>query len=68
MAKVAKLVIVSLMTRVIVEDTATDEETVAQAKRGFQDKLDNDELMDNLEEIVDDKEAPFGTFEFDKDF
>lgn len=68
MAKVAKLVIVSLLTRVIVEDTATDEEIVAQAKSGFQAKLDNNELMENLEEITDDKEAPFGTFEFDKDF
>ncbi len=60
MAKVAKLVMVSLLTRVIVDENATDEQIVAQAKSGFQAKLDNNELMDNLESIEDDKEVPYG--------
>jgi len=61
MSKIAKLVIVSLVTRVIIDKNATPEEVVAKAKQGFQAKLDNNELMDNLEEIREDVEIPFGT-------
>jgi len=59
--KVAKLVMVSLMTRVIVDENATNEDIVGKAHKGFQDKLNNDELIDNLEGILDDVEVPFGT-------
>ena len=59
--KVAKLVMVSLMTRVNVNENATEEEIVGKAQKRFQAKLDNNELMDNLEEIIDDEEMPFGT-------
>ena len=59
MAKVAKLVTVSFITRVVVEDNATDEQILNEAKKGFQAKLDNNELMDNLEQIRDDEEMPF---------
>ncbi len=59
MAKIAKLVLVSLMTRVIVEDTATAEEIVAAAKPNIQAKLDNNELYENTEEIMDDTEMPY---------
>lgn len=57
--KVAKLVTVSLMTRVIVDEDATDEQILDAAKPRFQAKLDNNELMDNLEEIYDDDECPY---------
>ena len=65
--KKAVLVTVTLITRVIVEDNLTDEEIVDKAKKGFQDKIDNDELNENLDSIVDDTECPFGTIEADKE-
>jgi hypothetical protein len=61
MAKVAKLVMVSLMTRVIVDENATDEEIISASYKGFQAKLDNRELGDNLESIEDDEELPYGS-------
>lgn len=54
--KVAKLVTIELITRVIVDENATDEEIVEAAKAGFQEKLDNNELLENLESIKDDTE------------
>lgn len=58
MAKVAKLVRVSFVTRVVVEDTATDEQILAEAKQDFQYKLNN-EINDNLDEISEDEESPY---------
>lgn len=58
MAKVAKLVLVSFMTRVIVEDTATEEEILEASKYRFHEKV-RDELLDNLDEIKDDTECPY---------
>lgn len=57
MSKVAKLVKVSLMTRVIVEDTATEREILAECQGKFIEKIEY-ELGENLEEIVDDEECP----------
>jgi len=59
MSKVAKIVCVSLMTRVIVDENATDEEIVNVAKDNFKKKIEG-ELVENLEEIYDDEEIPFG--------
>lgn len=68
--RVAKLVMVSLMTRVIVDDNLTEEqeleEIAEQAKAAFVDKIMNDGIGDHLESIEDDEECPFGTFESDK--
>lgn len=61
MAKVAKLVYVSLATRVIVDENASDEEIIEKARPKFIDKV-RSELGENLEDIVDDTECPFGTF------
>jgi hypothetical protein len=58
MAKVAKLVRVSMVTRVVVEDTATDEQIIDVAKMRFIDKL-NSEAGENIEDIVDDFECPY---------
>jgi hypothetical protein len=66
MAKVAKLVMVSLMTRVIVDENATDEQIIEASYSGFQAKLDNRELGDNLESIEDDEEIPYGEAPDDK--
>lgn len=64
--KVAKLVYVSLLTRVLVEETATDEQIILEAKKGLQAQLDND-LSDNVEKIENDTECPFGTLVSDTD-
>lgn len=64
--KVAKLVYVTFLTRVIVEDTDTDEQIVSVAKKGIQAQMDNDEVFENLDKIEDDKECPFGTLQTDK--
>jgi len=67
--RVAKLVMVSLMTRVIVDDNLTEEqeleEIAEQTKAAFVDKIMNDGIGDHLESIEDDEECPFGTFESD---
>lgn len=63
--KVAKLVLVSLMTRVIVEEDATQEQILEAAKPQFIDKVKTD-LADNLEEITDDEEVPYGESPNDK--
>jgi hypothetical protein len=58
MAKVAKLVYVSLATRVVVDEDATQEQILEAAKHRFIDKLQT-ELGENLEDIVDDTECPY---------
>lgn len=60
MAKVAKLVCFSLMTRVIVDENATEDEIIAACYPKIQDKIDNRELEDNIESIEDDEEVPCG--------
>lgn len=62
--KTVKLVYVSLMTRVVVDVDATDEEILEAARPKLLEKV-NTELMENLEDIVDDIECPFDA-EFDK--
>jgi len=62
MAKVAKLVEISLMTRVVVEENATDEEIVNAAQSKIVDKALN-EIHENIGEIYNDDECPFGTFD-----
>jgi len=58
MAKVAKLVYVSLVTRIIVDDNA-DEETIREkAAIKTMEKL-TDEPLEHIEKIVDDIECPF---------
>ncbi len=58
MAKVAKLVYVSMVTRVVVDEDATQEQILEAAKHRFIDKLQT-ELGENLEDIVDDAECPY---------
>jgi hypothetical protein len=57
MSKVAKLVYVSLATRVVVDSDATDEQILEIAKANFLEKV-NTELGEHLEEIIDDEECP----------
>lgn len=57
--KVAKLVKVEFTTIVIVDSDASELETLELAKQGFINKIENDELIDNLVEIVLDREMPY---------
>ena len=65
MKTVAKLVEFSLMARVVVEEGATQDEIIKASYKKIQDKIDNEELGDNLVECDDDLECPSGTFETD---
>jgi hypothetical protein len=65
MKKVARLVEFSLMTRVIVDENATEDQIIKASYKGIQDKIDNRELGDNLVENDLDEECPFGTFDTD---
>lgn len=58
MTKIAKLVAVSLMTRVIVDDSATDEEILKIARPRFMNKIVT-ELGEHIESIEDDTECPY---------
>ena len=52
------------MTRVVVDDNATDEQIVEAARPKFLEKVTN-ELFEHLEDIVDDEECPYDE-KFDK--
>jgi uncharacterized protein YbcI len=56
--KVAKLVYVSLATRVVVDENATDEQILEAARANFIEKIQT-ELSEHLEEIIDDEECPY---------
>ena len=56
--KVAKLVYVSMVTRVIVDENASETDILIQAQSKFIEKIEN-EIHENLEEIIDDEECPY---------
>ena len=56
--RVAKLVLWSPMTRVVVDEDATYDEIVEAAKQKFRDKLVW-EYEANIEEVLDDEECPY---------
>jgi hypothetical protein len=58
MGKVAKLVSVSLMTRVIVDENASETEILELAGIKLAEKIQH-ELTEHLEEIEDDIECPY---------
>lgn len=62
--KVAKIVVVSLMTRVVVDEDASYEDVIEAARPRLIPKITT-ELFENVEEVFDDKEVPFGTMEED---
>ncbi len=69
MAKVAKLVYITLVTRVIVEDNLPQYEMLEsvhdELKTKFSMKILNGEISENLEKITLDKVCPYGTFDSD---
>lgn len=58
MSKVAKLVLCSLMTRVIVDEYATEDEIIKVSKGKFINSI-HTSLGDNIESIEDDIECPY---------
>ena len=56
--KVAKLIEVSLITRVIVDEDATDEEMLDTAREQIVEKAKY-ELYENITLIMDDEENPY---------
>lgn len=58
MGKVAKLVSVSLITRVIVDENASEQDILELAIPKLSEKL-MDEPFEHIEEIVDDEECPY---------
>ena len=64
MSKVAKLVYYSFATRVVVDESSTEDAIIRESKRKILEKAQT-ELGENLEEIIDDEECPIGTFETD---
>jgi hypothetical protein len=66
MKKVAKLVSISMMTRVIVDENATIAEILLESRQNFIEKV-RDELSEHLEEIFDDTEMPYDDFDKDMD-
>jgi len=59
MTKIAKLVTVSVTTRVIIEDTDDDEKIMKIAMPRLIQNLNEDGILDHFESIEDDKEMPF---------
>lgn len=57
--KVAKLVLVEFMVRVIVDENYTDEQLTEKIKVKVLEKVNNDELFENLTEVKDDEEVPY---------
>lgn len=55
--KIAKLVLASLMVRVVVDENATDDDIIKASNVKFH-RLVDDSLGDNVERISDDVEMP----------
>ena len=70
--KKAMLITFSLTTRVIVDENLSEEEmtdsAIAEAYKGIQDKINNRELGDNMTELEEDTEIPFGKAFLDRYF
>ena len=58
--RIAKLVYVSIGTRIIVDDTDDEETIMKKARPQFVKALQEDGLLDHVESIEDDEEIPFG--------
>lgn len=59
MSKVAKLVYIDLLVRVIVDENASQDDIIAAAYPKVQDKINNRELGDNISDILEDTEVPY---------
>ncbi len=64
--KIAKLVSFTLTTRVVVDVNATDADCIQAALPKVTEIVLNNELSENLEDIMDDTEVPYGTLDGEK--
>lgn len=58
MAKVAKLVVTTFITRVVVDENVSLEEIAELVKPKLLDKINNNEVAENIETILPDEECP----------
>ena len=65
MAKVAKLVAVSFIARVVVDEDASLETIYEKAKESVLNQIENGDLPSNVEDIFEDKECPYGSMKKD---
>lgn len=70
MAKKAYLVVSTFVTRVIADENLEDEknwqELVNKSKEVIIAKIQNDELSENIEDVIEDEECPYGSLDKDK--
>lgn len=62
--KKAYLVYVSLATRVVVDDNATEQDIIKLANTNILNNIIADGIFENVEEVVEDEECPYDE-EFD---
>jgi hypothetical protein len=65
MGKVAKLVTITMTTRVIVDENASESDVIEQASIKMSEKIQH-EFNENLESICEDTECPYNP-EFDEE-
>lgn len=63
MAKKALLVTVTFITRIVVDDDATDEAISESVKPNLLEKIFNNEIGENTTKVIKDLECPYGTFD-----
>ena len=61
--KKAYLVYVSLATRVVVDDNATEQDIIKLANANILNNIITDGILENVEEVIEDEECPY-----DKEF
>ena len=70
MAKKAYLVISTFVTRVIADENLEDEknwqELANKSEEAIIAKIQNDELSENIEDVIEDEECPYGSLDKDK--
>ena len=57
--KIAKIVIIQFVTRVIVDELDSEDFVIAKATKNIQEKIHNGEVGENVENIFEDKEQPY---------
>lgn len=59
MGKVAKLVVTTFITRVVMDENTSLEEIAELVKPKLLDKINNNEVAENIETILPDEECPY---------
>ena len=57
--KIAKIVIIQFVTRVIVDELDSEDFVIAKATKNIQEKIHNGGVGENVENIFEDKEQPY---------